>query len=82
MDAQKDFIEKYGKTKPISFGRGIREFPVQETTDNCLSHYLEVKNFEFNEITKRNLKELLKELEETYKKFMNEVPWRIIPRVY
>lgn len=72
-DVQKDFIENYGKTKPVSFGRGIREFPVQETTDNCLAHYLEVKKIEFDYIEKKELPELLNELEETYRQFENEI---------
>lgn len=72
-DVRKDFIEQYGKTKPIFVGTSIREFPVQETTDNCLSHYLEVKNIEFKDIERKKLDELLKELEDTYRKFENEI---------
>jgi hypothetical protein len=72
-DTIKYFIKKFGQTKPASFGKGIREFPVQETVENCLSHYLEVKKKEFNDINKKELPTLLKELENTYNKFLNQI---------
>lgn len=73
-DTVEHFIGKFGQTKPASFGKGIREFPVQDTVETCLAHYLEVKKKEFDYIiNKKKLPELLKELENTYDKFFNQI---------
>lgn len=74
--AIEDFQEVYGKVDYVEIrGRGrskiTRAYPITETIENCLSHYLEVKKEEFAHIDQNSLESLLKELEDTYNQFNN-----------
>jgi hypothetical protein len=73
-NVRESFRETYGKTEPVQIkgrkGKLIdREYPVAETTENCLAHYLEVKKNEFDNVAGKDLKILLEELAENYRKY-------------
>lgn len=73
-NARESFRETYGKTEPVQIkgrsGKQIdREYPIAETTENCLAHYLEVKKNEFDTIARYDLESLLEALNEIYGKY-------------
>lgn len=72
-DITRDF-SIYLKTKQvkISYKNGAErevEFPIVDSKEQCLFHYLHVKHQEYRNIEQKVLKELLLELEENYTKF-------------
>jgi len=53
----------FGRSKPVRLRPTIvRYYPLEETKDKCLKHYLEVKAKEFEEIRQNSLKDALKKL--------------------
>ena len=72
-DITKDF-STYLQTKPvkISYQNGTErevEFPIVNSKEQCLFHYLYVKYSEYKNIDKKNLDDLLFDLETSYVKF-------------
>ena len=58
---QDNFLESYGKEKPING----RQYPLPETKDNCVRHYMWCKKKEYE--TTINIQNLIKQLEHTSK---------------
>jgi len=56
-------FKSFGLSKPVQLRPTIiRYYPLEETKDKCLRHYLEVKAKEFEEIRQNSLKDALKKL--------------------
>lgn len=56
-------FEFFGRSKPFKLRPTIvRYYPLEETKDKCLRHYLEVKAREFEEIKQNSLRDALKKL--------------------
>ena len=56
-------FEFFGRSRPVQLRPTIvRLYPLEETKDKCLRHYLEVKAKEFEEIKQNSLRDALKKI--------------------
>jgi hypothetical protein len=68
-----DFIRSKPEPKTIRYSSGrVRQiyYPERESKELCLFHYLEIKNTEIKRIKKEKKTDLIKDLNESYKKYI------------
>ena len=68
-----NFIKSKPEPKTIRYNSGrVRQiyYPERESKELCLFHYLEVKNEEIKGIKRKSKKDLIKDLDESFKKYI------------